>query len=147
MTTAHGSNTLEQLVGETVWLRRLAGSLVADQAADRIKLHRLLAGYVLELSPSQRDVVLLHYVQGLTSIEIGNRLGIAAGRVRSILKHAVDELRDRLDAESPNRAWLAPMIGLAKDSGAATASASSIVLAAMATVAVIVALLVRVTSG
>jgi RNA polymerase sigma-70 factor (ECF subfamily) len=204
MTMALGSITLDELVAETVWLRRLAGSLVTDQAddvvhdtllvaseraptdrplrpwlarvlvnrvrmlarggsrrkrretavgelaaeparpdelVDRIQLHRALAEYVLELPQHERDVVLLHYFEGLTSIEIGNRLGISAGTVRWRLKHAVDDLRERLDARVPNRAWLAPMLGLAKSSGGATATISSFVLAALAAIAVIVALL------
>jgi RNA polymerase sigma factor (sigma-70 family) len=189
-----GSITLDQLVGETVWLRKLAGSLVADQGDDavqdtllvasvhaptdrpvgpwlyralvnrirvvtrgesrrkkreeaagelataparpdeiveRIELHRRLAGYVLALPQGERDVVLLHYFEGLTSIAIGNRLGISAGTVRWRLKQAVDELRRQLDAESPNRAWLAPMLGLAKGTGVA-AGVSIVVLVALA---------------
>src|SRR5262245_59055539 len=195
MRMALGTITMGQLVGETVWLRRLATSLVKDQAddvvhdtliiaqqhapadrplrpwlarvlvnrvrmiargssrrrkreealgelatapvgpdeiVDRIKLQRLLAGCVLDLAQPLRDVLLLHYYEGLTSYEIGNRLGIADGTVRWRLKQAIDELRQRLDDRAPNRAWLAPMAGLANGSGTAGAGAFACVFAALA---------------
>jgi RNA polymerase sigma-70 factor (ECF subfamily) len=179
MRTTSVSATLDHLVAETGWLRRLAGSLVKDQAAaedlvhdtvliaaeqaprdgrplrpwlarvlhnrvrmrgrsaarrsrreravaelavapatpdeivDRLELQRMLAGLVLELALPLRDVVLLHYFEGLSSAAIGNRLGIADGTVRWRLKQAIDELRDRLEQRAPNRAWLAPLTGFA----------------------------------
>lgn len=77
-----------------------------DEIVDRIELQRTLAGYVLGLAAPQRDVVLLHYFEGLTSKEIGVRLGLAPGTVRWRLKLAIDELRERLEQRSPNRAWV-----------------------------------------
>lgn len=77
-----------------------------DEIVDRIELQRTLAGFVLGLAAPQRDVVLLHYFEGLTSKEIGERLGIAPGTVRWRLKSAIDELRERLEERSPNRAWV-----------------------------------------
>jgi RNA polymerase sigma-70 factor (ECF subfamily) len=87
------------------------GELAASPArpaeiVDRIELQRTLAGFVLGLAAPQRDVVLLHYFEGLTSKEIGLRLGISAGTVRWRLKQAIDELRERLEQRSPNRAWV-----------------------------------------
>src|SRR5262245_4080384 len=38
-----------------------------DEIVDRIELQRTLAGFVLDLVAPQRDVVLLHYFEGLTS--------------------------------------------------------------------------------
>lgn len=169
--------TLDELVRETAWLRRLAHSLVAENADDlaqdayviahtqrpddgrplrpwlvrvtrnlarmrrrgedrararelaaaelapspatpaelvaRVETHRLLAGLVLELPVGLRDVLLLHYVEGLTSAEIGNRLGLAPGTVRWRLKQAIDELRARLEERQPNRAWVPVLAALA----------------------------------
>jgi RNA polymerase sigma-70 factor, ECF subfamily len=85
-----------------------------DEIVDRIEVQRMLAGFVLELAAPQRDVVLLHYFEGLTSKEIGLRLGIASGTVRWRLKQAVDELRERMDQRSPNRAWLPPLAAFAR---------------------------------
>ena len=170
---------LDQLVREAAWLRRLAGSLVADGAAaddlvqdtmlvaaehapsdgrpigpwlarvlrnlvrmqarsagrragreraaheataapptpealvSQLELQQRLAGLVLELSPSLRDVVLLHYFEGLASSAIGARLGLSDGTVRWRLKQALDELRDRLEARQPNRAWVPALAGFA----------------------------------
>ena len=85
-----------------------------DEIVGRIELHRMLAGLVLELPVPQRDVLLLHFFEGLSSSQIGNRLGISAGTVRWRLKSAVDDLRERLERRSPNRAWVAPLVGLAR---------------------------------
>ncbi len=174
----HPADRLEQLAAEAVWLRRLARSLVADQAAaddlvqdtyiaaavrpppedrplrpwlvrvltnlarmrgrsarrrlqrelramedvseparpdqivEHLETQRVLAGLVLELGDIYRDVVLLHYFEGLSSVEIGRRLGISDGTVRWRLKHALDELRAHLGGRD-QRAWIAPMAGFA----------------------------------
>ena len=100
----------------------------------RLELHRLLAGLVLELSPAAREVVLLHYVEGLSSTEIGNRLGVAAGTVRWRLKQAVDELRDRLEHREPNRAWIPALAAFAGPGNAAGTAVPWLVLAAIALV-------------
>jgi len=78
----------------------------------RVELHRLLSGLVLELPEGSRDVVLLHYFEGLSSSEIGARLGLAAGTVRWRLKQALDELRAGLDRREPNRAWVPALAAL-----------------------------------
>ncbi len=85
----------------------------------RVELHRLLAGLVLELAPGSRDVVLLHYFEGLSSAAIATRLGITAGTVRWRLKQAIDELRERLDHREPNRAWLPALAAFAGPTPAA----------------------------
>src|SRR5574338_667409 len=85
-----------------------------DELVSRIELQRMLAGLVLELAAPQRGVVLLHYFEGLTSSQIGLRLGISAGTVRWRLKQAIDELRDRLEQRSPNRAWIPSLAAFAR---------------------------------
>src|SRR5664279_5675473 len=137
---------LEQLVGETAWLRKLALSLVRDPAAaddvlqdtllvaaeqplpddrplrpwlarvatniarmrgrstsrriarearshedaeptlavdvlERVETQRLLTELVLSLEAPYRDVILLHYFEGLTSAEIARRQGVPDGTV------------------------------------------------------------------
>ncbi len=85
-----------------------------DEIVDRIELQRSLAGFVLGLGAPQRDVVLLHFFEGLTSKEIGARLGIAPGTVRWRLKEAIDELRKRLEERSPNRAWVPALVAFTR---------------------------------
>jgi len=90
----------------------------------RIEVHRLLAGLVLELSPASRDVVLLHYVEGLSLAAVAARLGLAAGTVRWRHKQAIDELRDRLEHREPNRGWLPALTAFAAPSPSASAGAA-----------------------
>jgi DNA-directed RNA polymerase specialized sigma24 family protein len=40
----------------------------------------MLAGFVLELDQPKRDVVLLHYFEGVSSVSIGNRLASTTAR-------------------------------------------------------------------
>jgi RNA polymerase sigma factor (sigma-70 family) len=110
-----------------------------DELVARVELHRLLASLVLELAQPLRDVLLLHYVEGLSSAQIGNRLGLASGTVRWRLKQAVDELRDRLDEKRPNRAWVPALLAV----GRQPARQAPIVLALVAVVAAIVVVVLR----
>jgi RNA polymerase sigma factor (sigma-70 family) len=98
----------EQAFGELA-----ASAARPDEIVDRVELQRTLAGLVLDLAAPQRDVVLLHYFEGLTSKDIGLRLGLSPGTVRWRLKQAIDELRERLEQRSPNRAWLPPFAAFA----------------------------------
>jgi RNA polymerase sigma-70 factor (ECF subfamily) len=85
-----------------------------DEIVERVETQRMLAGLVLELGEPYRDVLLLHYFEGLPSPEIGRRLGVSDGTVRWRLKHALDELRARLAGRSGDqRAWIAPIAALA----------------------------------
>jgi len=85
-----------------------------DEIVDRIELHRMLAALVLALPVAQRDVVLLRFFEGLSSSQIGNRLGISPNTVRWRLKSALDELRAKLEQREPNRAWIASLMPLAR---------------------------------
>jgi RNA polymerase sigma-70 factor (ECF subfamily) len=98
----------------------------------RVELHRLLAGLVLELSPAARDVVLLHYFEGLSLVAIGSRLGVAAGTVRWRLKQALGELRDRLDHREPNRAWIPALAAFGAPGRTAGGAVAWLVVAAIA---------------
>lgn len=118
-----------------------------DEIVDRIELQRTLAGLVLDLAAPQRDVVLLHYFEGLTSSEIGARLGIAAGTVRWRLKQAIDELRDRLEQRTPNRAWMPPLVAFARTAPSAKVALLPMLLFAAFVLLTIFAFLLRAQLG
>lgn len=124
---AHHRRAREHTVAELA-----AAPATPAELVGRLEVHRLLAGLVLELAPGAREVVLLHYVEGLSSIEIANRLGLAAGTVRWRLKQAIDELRERLDHREPNRAWLPALAAFAGPPPATGIALPWLVIAALA---------------
>jgi len=67
----------------------------ADAAERGDISHRLLAALSV-ISEDRREVVLLHDLEGWTHKEIGERMGIPAGTVRSHLHFARRELRELL---------------------------------------------------
>ncbi|MDP3153588.1 MAG: sigma-70 family RNA polymerase sigma factor [Archangium sp.] len=71
--------------------------LPPDELIARLETQQLVAKLVLELDEPLRMVLFLRYYEGLSSAEIGGRLGIPAGTVRWRLKAGVDELRVQLD--------------------------------------------------
>ncbi|MEO8706023.1 MAG: sigma-70 family RNA polymerase sigma factor [Kofleriaceae bacterium] len=83
------------------------------ELVEQVEIQRALADEVLALREPYRSTILLHYVEGLSSAEIARQLGIPSATVRQRLKHALGELRDRLERRdhAPNRGW---MIALAQ---------------------------------
>src|SRR5262249_38833958 len=69
----------------------------------RLEAQRRLADAVLALGQAERQVILLHYGEGLSSAEVGARLGIPAGTVRWRLREAIGELRRKLGVPEPKR--------------------------------------------
>jgi RNA polymerase sigma-70 factor (ECF subfamily) len=88
----------------------------SEELLARVETQRVLAAEVVALREPYRSTILLHYVEGLSSAEIARQLGIPSATVRQRLKHALDELRDRLRAraDSPKQGWLAALVPLAK---------------------------------
>ena len=82
---------------------------------ERVELQRVVAGEVLALAEPYRSTVLLHFFEGLTSVQIASRLGIPDGTVRRRLKAALDQLRGQLAIrkDPPDRGWLAALVPLA----------------------------------
>jgi RNA polymerase sigma factor (sigma-70 family) len=83
----------------------------AEQLAQRLEGHRLLATLVSELREPYREAILLRYYEGLTGADIARRLGVPAGTIRWRLKTALEELRDQLDRrhEGKRDQWLGVM--------------------------------------
>jgi RNA polymerase sigma-70 factor (ECF subfamily) len=67
----------------------------------RAELRDRLSEALAQLSPLQRQVVLLHDLEGWKHREIGERLGMPPGTVRSHLHFARRRLRGLLDRDSP----------------------------------------------
>lgn len=79
-----------------------------DELVMRGEQQRRLVNAVMELAEPYRSTVLLRYFDGLASSEIARRAGEPESTVRARLKRALDQLRARLDAETPGgrEAWL-----------------------------------------
>lgn len=89
-----------------------------EDLAQRAEAQRLLVEFVLELPQHYRDVVLLNYFEGLSSVEIAERLGVPDVTVRSRLKRGLDQLRERFDRKYGDRkAWIVMLMPLAKRPG------------------------------
>ena len=82
------------------------GEEVATPAelVERVELQRVVAGEVLALAEPYRSTVLLHFFEGLTSVEIARRLGIPDSTVRGRLKTALDQLRAQLQGSQRSAA-------------------------------------------
>ena len=84
----------------------------SSELLERVETQRMLADEVIALREPYRSTIVLHYVEGLSSAEIARRLGIQPSTVRQRLKHALDELRERIRAreDGPKRGWLAALV-------------------------------------
>ncbi len=85
-----------------------------DEILEREQVRRRVVEAVVSLPEPRRAVVLLRYFEGLSSTEIGNRLGRSPATVRGQLRDGLEMLRTRLDREhGGNRAaWTGPLAGL-----------------------------------
>jgi RNA polymerase sigma factor (sigma-70 family) len=72
-----------------------------EQALEAAELLALVRAALDVLPPAQRDVVLLHYYEGLTCEEIAAVLGRSTGAVRVRLHRARGRLRDQLSTVRP----------------------------------------------
>ena len=69
----------------------------ADLAAsdDRIVLEQAIADF----SPREQDVIRMRFVDGLTQVEIAERLGISQVQVSRLLRRTLRRLQDKIDPE------------------------------------------------
>ena len=125
------------------------------ELVERVQLQRAVAAEVLALDEPFRATVLLHYVEGLPSVEIARRLDVPEGTVRRRLKVALDRIRARLRArdDQPSGGWLAALIPFCAisraDAAPAAASKAPLAIAGALAIAMlaIVAIVVAVTRG
>ena len=81
---------------EPLELHEVAGGDSASEELERGELRARLLAALAELSEPQREVVLLHDLEGWKHEEIAGHLGIPAGTVRSHLHHGRRHLRRNL---------------------------------------------------
>lgn len=133
-----------------------AGSRAAtptpDDLAARTEALRDLADAVHRLEPMYRDVVVLHFFDGVRTSAIAAQLGVPVETVRTRLKRALALLRDRLDARhgGDGRAWcaaLAPLLARGTGAGSATLLKGGLAMTARTKIAVAALLVVCVTAS
>jgi RNA polymerase sigma-70 factor (ECF subfamily) len=78
---------------EPLELHEVAGGVSAAVELERGELRARLLAALAELTEVQREVVLLHDLEGWKHEEIAERLGLVPGTVRSHLHHARRHLR------------------------------------------------------
>jgi RNA polymerase sigma factor (sigma-70 family) len=118
---------------------------VADErsnaARDRLERRdreRAVQHAILELPADVREIVLLHYVEGLSEREIAARLGVNRTTVRYHLRRGLERFRTELskwlpeaaDTMRPNRVAAVRAAGIAAAAGAMTVSQKSALAAA-----------------
>lgn len=91
--TEDGQNILVETVPDTAELPDLLFAKLEDTAT--------LSKAVAKLSPEAREVLLLHYTNGLTFLEIGEILGQPQNTVKSRHHRALLNLRTILDGAGP----------------------------------------------
>ncbi|MFQ5558657.1 MAG: RNA polymerase sigma factor [Acidimicrobiales bacterium] len=74
------------------------GSFVADAALDRVEVTRTL-GWIAELTPDQRSVVLLRLVSDLPIDEVARIVGKSPGAVKALHRRGLAALRRRIVAD------------------------------------------------
>lgn len=65
---------------------------------------------IASLPALQREMLDLRFAHGLSYAEMATTLGVPVGTVRSRLHHAIALLRERLEAEDPDRAAAGPSL-------------------------------------
>ena len=100
-----------------------------DALLEKLEMHRLVAAEVAALGEPYRSTVLLRFFEERSAADIARIQGVPLDTVKTRLRRALAELRERLDRRhgGGGRAWrlaLFPLAGLAALPGAAEAAAS-----------------------
>jgi RNA polymerase sigma-70 factor (ECF subfamily) len=116
----------------------------ASSAADtvaRAETFRMLVELVLALDEPQRSTLLRHYFDGESFAAIARRDGIPEATVRGRHKHALEQLRRRLDARShgDRHAWLAALAPLAAPPAHTASLAAGVVIVKKLVIVVVIA--------
>jgi RNA polymerase sigma-B factor len=69
-----------------------------DPHLDRVETHLWLRPALRELSPREKQIVVLRFSAGWTQDQIGTALGVSQMQVSRVLRAVLDQLRERLSA-------------------------------------------------
>jgi RNA polymerase sigma-70 factor (ECF subfamily) len=117
----------------------------SDALLAEAELARKLLQVIASLQENHRQVVLLHYYEGLSTEQIARRLGAPSSTVRNRLSRARAQLREHLDGEyggrstwmailAPSVAWEARLVTTGVGMGMKTAAAAVVVVLGVAAV-------------
>lgn len=86
----------------------------SDELAERVAVQQQVVQHVLELAEPYRETVLLRYFQELSPDEIAQRMRVPVATVKTRLRRALAELRERLDRAhgGDGRAWVLALLPL-----------------------------------
>lgn len=99
----------------------------ADELYARADAERMLVQAVLELDPRHREILLLHYFEGVTQDDIARLEGVTPSTVSHRLASAHAELRARLERER-GVDWLAASLPLFVRTPATSPNATKVIL-------------------
>lgn len=113
----------------------------ADEIYGRFVVQRELVEALLVLQPEQREVLYLHYYEGLPPREVARRVGLPVETVRSRIRRALDSMRKELDrrVDGGREAWCSALAAFALPREAAATSAAvfpAVALTAVAALAI-----------
>lgn len=119
---------------------------IPDVLTQRLLVERRLGDHLLRLTDSQREVILLHFYEGMSAADIGRQLGVPATTIRSRLERSLELLRDALDEESngDRAAWrlaLAPLLDVPPASAIPATALGVVAMTAKMQIAIGLALL------
>jgi RNA polymerase sigma-70 factor (ECF subfamily) len=72
------------------------GTIFEDPAREKIyatEAHQIARSAIVELSPEQRKVIEMVYIEGLTQVEVAKRVGIPIGTAKARVRRGVQRLR------------------------------------------------------
>lgn len=107
---------------------------VPDVLTQRLLVERRLCDHVLLLTESQREVILLHFYEGMSAAAIARQLGVPATTIRSRLERSLEVLREGLDNESngDREAWQLALVSLSSSYVPPASAASGTALGVLA---------------
>lgn len=82
--------------------RRYTPDMLPEASAPFTREEEDLVSAVMQLPRKHREVILLHYYQGMSTIEIADSLGIAQSSVSGRLKRAREKLRALVEGREPH---------------------------------------------
>ena len=105
----------------------------AAEAVERAELRQHLMDAVLGLDSPYREVVILRFVEGLTTAQVAEKVGASPCAVGTRLSRGLEMLRARLDSEhgGDRASWMAVVLPLSREGGlSATAAANKTIIPA-----------------